>query len=52
MFEKEELVVDLLALAHFDELLLELQRVFVRDEVESVNLTAAHGPAQRVSVAK
>src|ERR1044072_2618131 len=49
MFAAEKLVVDLLALAPLDELLLELQRFFVSDEMKSVELTTPHVSPQRDS---
>ena len=42
MLEEEELIVDLVALAHLDQLLLELHAVFVGDEVQAMDLATAH----------
>src|SRR5205809_3095155 len=43
MLEQEELILDLIALAHLGELLLKLHAVLVRDEMQLVKIATAHG---------
>jgi len=48
VLEQEELVFDLFALPHLDELLLKLHPVFVRDEMQAVNLAGPHADVPKL----